>query len=96
MKVVGRTKGVAKYYTPERIVQLGQKKIETVVKYNGNWIKWLEDSRVGFTDRMARKYMRIANEFKEIGTTSSVLNNLSLNKLYTLASAPEEVKEEEY
>ena len=38
--------------------------------------------------------MRIANEFKEIGTTSSVLNNLSLNKLYTLALAPEEVKEE--
>lgn len=64
------------------------------MKYDGSWIKWLEDSRVGFTDRMARKYMRIANEFKEIGTTSSVLNNLSLNKLYTLALAPEEVKEE--
>lgn len=77
------------------VIELGQILIETKEKLpHGSWIKWLEDSRVGFTDRMARKYMRIANEFKEIGTTSSVLNNLSLNKLYTLASAPEEVKED--
>ncbi len=77
------------------VIELGQILIDTKKKMtHGSWIKWLEDSRVGFTDRMARKYMRIANEFKEIGTSSSVLNNLSLNKLYTLASAPEEVKED--
>lgn len=77
------------------VIELGQILIETKEKLpHGSWIKWLEDSRVGFTDRMARKYMKIANEFKELGTTSFVLNNLSLNKLYTLASAPGEVKED--
>lgn len=61
---------------------------------HGQWIKWLEDSRVGFTDRNARRYMAIAKEFKEIGHNMSVLDTLSLNKLYSLASAPDEVKEE--
>lgn len=55
------------------------------------WIKWLEDSRVGFTDRQARNYMTITRELGEIGNGVSVLNDLSLRKLYSLASAPEEV-----
>jgi len=59
-----------------------------------SWIKWLEDSRVGFTDRNARRYMTIAKEFKEIGHSMSILDTISLNKLYTLASAPDKVKEE--
>ena len=77
------------------VIELGQilKETKEGLPY-GSWAKWLEDSRVGFTDRMARKYMKIAKEFKEIGTSSSVLNKLSLNKLYTLASAPDEVKED--
>lgn len=38
--------------------------------------------------------MRVYNELGQNETTSFVLNDLSLNKLYTLASAPEEVKED--
>ena len=67
-----------------------------VEKYDGNWIKWLEDSRVGFTRQMANKYMRIA---RELGTTVIIsngwsLNDIAINTLYKLVSAPEEVKEE--
>lgn len=90
---MGRTKGVAKYYTPKRIVLLGQKKLR-VVEYDGSWIKCLEDSRVGFSVQMANKYVRIARELGQIETSGFNLDVISLNKLYTLASAPEEVKEE--
>ena len=56
------------------------------------WIKWLEDSRVGFNRSQASKYMKIAENFKgEMFTSSKHLDNLSLNKLYSLASAPEEI-----
>ena len=58
------------------------------------WIKWLEDERVGFKSTQAEKYMKIARELGDQIPTSSVnLNLLSVNKLYSLASAPEEVKE---
>lgn len=76
------------------VIELGQILIETKEKLpHGSWIKWLEDSRVGFKDSTARKYMKIAKEFEEdFGHT--VLDSLSLNKLYTLALAPEEVKKD--
>ena len=57
------------------------------------WIKWLEDSRVGFTDSNARRYMTIARD-PQIVNGVHVLNDLSLRKLYSLASAPDEIKEE--
>lgn len=60
---------------------------------HGSWIKWLEDSRVGFNRSQASKYMKIAENFKgEMFTSSKHLDNLSLNKLYSLASAPDEIK----
>ena len=43
---------------------------------------------------MANKYVRIARELGQIETSGFNLDVISLNKLYTLASAPEEVKEE--
>lgn len=76
------------------VIELGQILIETKEKLpHGSWIKWLSDSRVNFTERQAQKYMRV---YKELGNTNHqfVFDQLSLNKLYTLASAPEEVKEE--
>ena len=52
------------------------------------WIKWLEDSRVGFTRKQAAKYMRIAEELGYLNVTHQVtFDNLSLNKLYSLASS---------
>lgn len=41
---------------------------------------------------MANKYMRIYDELEL--QCNPILDNLSMRKLYTLASAPEEVKEE--
>ena len=77
------------------VIELGQILIETKEKLpHGSWIKWLEDSRVGFSVQMANKYVRIARELGQIETTSFNLDVISLNKLYTLASAPEEVKED--
>lgn len=76
------------------VIELGQILIETKEKLpHGSWIKWLEDSRVNFTERNAQRYMKIAND-PQIRHGMSYLDNLSLNKLYTLASAPEEVKED--
>lgn len=79
------------------VIELGQILIETKKGFKGNkgaWTNWLEDGRVNFTPQQARKYMRVYNELGQNETTSFVLNDLSLNKLYTLASAPEEVKED--
>ena len=55
-----------------------------VVKYDGNWIKWLEDSRVNFSRRQSSKYMKIASELGN-GNYQFPFDQLSLNKLYTLA-----------
>lgn len=59
---------------------------------HGSWIKWLEDSRVGFSVQMANKYVRIARELGQIETSGFNLDVISLNKLYSLASAPDEIK----
>lgn len=79
------------------VIELGQILIETKERLpHGYWIKWLEDSRVGFTRFMAQKYMKIARELGEMcnGVTHFNIDDLAINKLYTLASAPEEVKED--
>lgn len=77
------------------VIELGQILIDTKKKLShGSWIKWLEDSRVGFSVQMANKYVRIARELGQIETSGFNLDVISLNKLYTLASAPEEVKED--
>lgn len=76
------------------VIELGQILIDTKAGLkHGEWIKWLEDSRVGFKDSTARKYMTIARD-PQIVHGMNVLDNISLNKLYTLALAPEEVKED--
>lgn len=78
------------------VIELGQILIDTKEKLpHGSWIKWLEDSRVGFSIQNANKYMKIANDPQIThGVSNFDINSLSLRKLYTLASAPEEVKED--
>lgn len=78
------------------VIELGQILIDTKKKMTRpEFLKWLEDNRVSFQERTANKYITIAKEFGEdFGHGRTLLDNLSLNKLYTLASAPEEVKEE--
>lgn len=77
------------------VIELGQILIETKKGLeHGEWYNWLNDSRVGFGREQARKYMVIAEELSEIATSGCVLDNLSMKKLFKLASAPEEVKED--
>lgn len=76
------------------VIELGQILKETREGLNDyhEFEQWLEDERVKFGRRMANKYIRI---YEELGTTDSrVFDSVSINKLYTLASAPEEVKED--
>ena len=78
------------------VIELGQILIDTKKKMTRTeFLKWLEDNRVSFQERTANKYIKIAKEFGEdFGHGMTILDNLSLNKLYTLASALEEVKED--
>lgn len=76
------------------VIELGQILKETREGLNNYKLfeQWLEDERVKFGRRMANKYIRI---YEELGTTNSqVFDSVSINKLYSLASAPEEVKED--
>lgn len=76
------------------VIELGQILIETKNGLgHGNWIKWLEDGRVNFSRRQASKYMKITSELGN-GNYQFPFDQLSLNRLYTLASAPDEVKED--
>lgn len=99
MKIDEEDKGVAKILYPKRIVLLGQKKLR-VVKYDGKEI--IDGSPkvglhvklklvVSILDVISLKWSWYDHQ---IVNGVHVLTNLSLNKLYTLASAPEEVKEE--
>ena len=78
------------------VIELGQILRETKKGLgHGNWLTWLKDDRVGFRSTQAEKYMKIDKELgDQIHTTSVNLNLLSVNKLFVLASAPEEVKED--
>lgn len=79
------------------VIELGQILKETKEGLNTEqFIQWLSDSRVGFKKSQAYKYIKIANEYNDIFSTSDgkILNQLSVNKLFELASAPEEVKED--
>lgn len=88
--------GQKKVEVARGVIELGQILIETKEKLpHGSWIKWLEDSRVGFNRNQANKYIKIAKELSNVSYRDT-FDQLSLNKLYTLASAPEEIKEEEY
>lgn len=80
------------------VIELGQILIDTKKGFKGNkgaWTKWIQDGRVNMKETQVRKYMTIARELEQQNNTSSVvLSQLSVNKLFELASAPEEVKED--
>ena len=80
------------------VIELGQILIETKKGFKGQkgaWTNWIRDGRVNMKETQVRKYMTIARELEQQNNTSSVvLSQLSVNKLFELASAPEEVKED--
>ena len=76
------------------VIELGQilKETREGLKDYHKFEQWLEDERVGFNRQQANKYIRIS---EELGLhCNPILDNLSMRKLYALASAPEEVKED--
>lgn len=76
------------------VIELGQILIETKEKMTRTeFLKWLDDSRVGFGEKTAYKYMKIGKELEDFSHREKI-KELSLRVLYTLASAPDEVKEE--
>lgn len=77
------------------VIELGQILKETKDKMTRpEFLKWLKDSRVEFGETTACKYMRVAESFGELDFSHrEKLENLSLRVLYTLASAPDDVKE---
>lgn len=78
------------------VIELGQILIDTKEGFKGQkgeWTRWLEDRRVKFGERQAQKYMKIT---RELGKTEFQFgfDTLTIDTLYKLASAPEEVKED--
>lgn len=86
--------GQKKVEVARGVIELGQILKETRDGANNyhDFEQWLDDRRVNFKRHQANKYIKI---YEELGLTESrIFDDLSLNKLYTLASAPEEVKED--
>lgn len=78
------------------VIELGKILKETRDGLNNyhKFDRWLEDRRVMFKRVQANKYIKIYEELGDSNTTSVRLDDLSINKLYLLASAPDEVKED--
>lgn len=77
------------------VMEMGKILVETKEKLpHGEWESWLSDGRVNFTSQQARKYMKVYSELGQNETIGFVLNEVSLRKLYELASAPEETRED--
>ena len=80
-----------KNQTAENMILMGQKFIEAKkLVSHGEWGKWLE-TRVGFSQRTANQFMRIA---KEYASNSQSISNLESTKIYLLMELPVEEREE--
>lgn len=70
---------------------MGQKFIEAKkLVPHGEWGNWLE-SKVGFSQRTANNFMRIAREY---ASNSQAISNLEVSKIYLLMELPVEEREE--
>lgn len=79
-----------KNQTAENIILMGQKFIEAKkLVLHGEWGKWLEE-KVGFSQRTANQFMRIAEEY---GSNSQAISNLEATKIYLLMELPVEERE---
>ena len=73
----------------DAIIGIGQRLIEAKEMLpHGSWLPWLEE-RVEFTDRTARKFMRLAREW----TNRKALSDLGATKALTLLALPPEERE---
>lgn len=77
--------------TAENMILMGQKFIEAKkLVPHGEWGKWLEE-KVGFSQRTANNFMRIANEYV---SNSQAISNLDATKIYLLLELPAEERED--
>lgn len=80
-----------KNQTAENMILMGQKFIEAKkLVPHGEWGNWLED-KVGFSQRTANQFMRIAKEYI---SNSQAISNLDATKIYLLLELPVEEREE--
>lgn len=80
-----------KNQTAENIILMGQKFIEAKkLVPHGKWGNWLEE-KIGFSQRTANQFMRIAQEY---GSNSQAISNLEATKIYLLMELPIEERED--
>lgn len=80
-----------KNQTAENMILMGQKFIEAKkLVPHGEWGNWLED-KVGFSQRTANQFMRIAKEYI---SNSQAISNLDATKIYLLLELPVEERED--
>lgn len=81
---------IYKQQTAQNIIEIGKRLIKVKESLpHGEWGKWLEE-KVDFTDRTARRFMKVATEFGNRTT----LSDLSSSKLFALLDLPTEEREE--
>lgn len=81
---------ILKNQTAANIIEIGKRLIIAKEQLpHGEWGKWLEE-RVDFSDRTARQFMKVAQEFGD----SEIGKRLPLSKVYALLSLPAEDREE--
>ena len=80
-----------KNQTAENMILMGQKFIEAKkLVPHGEWGNWLEN-KVGFSQRTANQFMRIAKEYI---SNSQSISNLEATKIYLLLELPVEERED--
>ena len=80
-----------KNQTAENMILMGQKFIEAKkLVPHGEWGNWLEE-KVGFSQRTANQFMRIAKEYV---SNSQAISNLEATKIYLLLELPVEERED--
>lgn len=80
-----------KNQTAENMILMGQKFIEAKkLVPHGEWGNWL-DEKVGFSQRTANQFMRIAKEYV---SNSQAISNLEATKIYLLLELPVEERED--
>lgn len=80
-----------KQQTVQNIIQIGNELLKAKERLpHGEWGVWLEN-KVGFSQRTANQFMRVAKEF---GSNPQMIINLDATKIYLLMELPIEQRDE--
>lgn len=79
-----------KRQTGEGIYEIGKRLVEVKAQLeHGQWLDWLRDDRINFSERTAHRFMRVAKGYPNPTT----LANLGLSKALALLTLPEEERD---